>query len=62
MMIDLTESQLELLRQILDSELRESRYERADTDRSTYREMLKEREGELRSILDLVGGPLPDAS
>ncbi|HEU5081988.1 MAG TPA: hypothetical protein VFU14_01515 [Acidimicrobiales bacterium] len=58
--LTLTEEQRTLLQTILDREYRDTRYEIADTDRSTFKEALRERNVLLRSILDLVGGPLPD--
>ena len=59
--LHLDESQTELLRQVLDSTYRDLRYEIADTDLSQFKQQLKEREAALRAILDMVGGPLPDA-
>jgi hypothetical protein len=56
----LTEEQRLLQQTILDREYRDTRWEIADTDRSTFKEELRERNALLRSILDLVGGPLPD--
>jgi hypothetical protein len=49
-----------LLREILDSAFRDLRYELADTNNSTYKQQLREREQALSELLDLVGGPLPD--
>jgi len=57
----LDDSQTELLRQVLDSTYRDLRYEVADTDVSQFKQQLRERETALRAILDMVGGPLPDA-
>ncbi len=58
--LTLTEEQRLLLQTILDREYRDTRYEIADTDVSTFKEELRGRNAELRTILDLVGGPLPD--
>lgn len=58
--VTLTEEQRQLLQTILDREYRDTRYEIADTDRSTFKDELRGRNAVLRSILDLVGGPLPD--
>ena len=60
MQLELSESDLELLRDILDSEYRDLKYEIADTDNSTFKASLTERERRLSSLLDQVGGPLPD--
>lgn len=60
MNIQLDASQVELLREILDSTFRDLRYELADTNTSTYKTELRDRERALRELLDLVGGPLPD--
>ena len=60
MIIELDESQAELLREVLDSAFRDLRYEVADTDNTTYKEKLRAREAMLGSILSKVGGPLPD--
>lgn len=58
--LNLTEEQRSLLQEILDREYRDARYEIADTDRSSFKDALRERNVQLRTILDLVGGPLPD--
>ena len=58
--LTLTEEQRLLLQTILDREYRDTRYEIADTDRSTFKDELRERNAMLRAVLDLVGGPLPD--
>lgn len=60
MIIELDESQVELLRNVLDSAFRDLRYEVADTDNSNYKAGLRAREVALASILSQVGGPLPD--
>lgn len=60
MNLRLDASQVELLRAVLDSAFRDLRYELSDTDTSTYKANLRDRERSLRELLDLVGGPLPD--
>ena len=62
MMLELDTIQLALLRELLDHEYRDLKYEIADTDSSGFRAALKTRRDMLRSVLDLVGGPLPDQS
>jgi hypothetical protein len=61
MNLELTSEQGALLREILDGVYRDLRYEIADTDNSQYRATLHERERAISALLDLVGGPLPDA-
>jgi hypothetical protein len=58
--LNLEPTQVELLREILDSAFRDLRYEQADTDNSQYKQRLRERQRALGELLDLVGGPLPD--
>ena len=60
MNLQLDSAQVDLLREILDGTFRDLRYEIADTNNSTYKQQLREREQALRELLDLVGGPLPD--
>jgi inorganic pyrophosphatase len=60
MKIDLDDTRSELLREILDSTYRDLAYEIADTDNSTFRSKLSERRQLVKSMLDDVGGPLPD--
>jgi hypothetical protein len=60
MTLQLEPAQVDLLREILDSAFRDLRYEVADTDNSTYKAELRDRERAMRALLDLVGGPLPD--
>ncbi len=62
MNIELDSDQSELLREVLDSVFRDLRYEIADTDNSTFKQGLKDREAMLQAILSKVGGPLPDRS
>jgi hypothetical protein len=56
----LSEHERELLQQVLDHELRDIRFEIADTDQSRFKDQLRQRQVELRALLDRVGGPLPD--
>ncbi|MGD9791986.1 MAG: hypothetical protein AB7V43_00790 [Acidimicrobiia bacterium] len=62
MIIELDTDQIALLRELLDHEYRNLKYEIADTDSSEFRAALKARREVLRSVLDLTGGPLPDQS
>ncbi len=57
--IELTDEQADLLRELLAGDLSELRMEISHTDNARYRNALKDREVVLRSLLDLVGGPLP---
>ncbi len=61
MRVDLDDKQVELLRVLLDTTLRDLNYEIADTDLPAYREMLRERREALRRILEIVGGPVPNS-
>jgi hypothetical protein len=56
----LDDAETELVREVLDHTYRELSYEIADTDSSAFKAQLKDRRSALRSILDRVGGPLPD--
>ena len=58
----LTDQQAELLQNILDHAFRELRSEVVATDNPAFKHELREREGVLREMLDLVGGPLPNLS
>ncbi len=60
MNLNLETAQADLLREILDSAYRDLRYELADTNNSTFKAGLRDRERVVRELLDLVGGPLPD--
>ena len=48
------------MREILDSTYRDLKYEIADTDNSKFRSKLTGRRQLVESLLDDVGGPLPD--
>ena len=61
MHIDLTDEAAALLREILNSTVRDLSHEIADTDNSGFRAELRDRRDAVRGILDAVGGPLPDA-
>ncbi|MEJ2368192.1 MAG: hypothetical protein P8Z49_07560 [Acidobacteriota bacterium] len=54
MEVTFTEQELDLLKRILDSSLRQLRQEVHHTRDSEYREQLKHRENVLRSILEKV--------
>jgi hypothetical protein len=58
--LQLDDEQTELLQEVLDQAFRDLRYEVVGTDRSHYKQQLRAREAKLRTILDLVGGPLPN--
>ncbi len=60
MELNLSEDDIEQLRNVLDSVVRDLSHEIADTDNSGFRANLKQRRDTLRSILDRIGGPLPD--
>jgi hypothetical protein len=59
--IELNQRQADLLREILDHEYRDLKFEIADTDAHEFKRELRDREAVMLSILQLVGGPLPDA-
>lgn len=61
MELHLDHTQTVLLRELLDSDWRDLRYEIADTDNSSFKRNLRQREQTLRSILDqLVIQPAPE--
>jgi hypothetical protein len=60
MELELTDTQAELLRRILDSTYRDARAEIADTDQHRYKEALRSQNDEVRALLDQLGGPLPN--
>lgn len=62
MELTLTAEQHTLLREVLDQAYRDLRYEIADTDDTNFKQGLRDRADLLSSILDAVGGPLPDRS
>ena len=58
MQLDLSNGNAELLREVLDSVVRDLSPEIADTDNPAYRRELKERRDRLRAMLDVLGGPV----
>jgi hypothetical protein len=60
MQLELSAAQSALLRDTLDSTYRDLKYEIARTDDRSFKEELRQREALLLTILDAVGGPLPD--
>lgn len=60
MKLELDDAQAELLRGILDHTLRDLRYEIVATDKVAYKRELVEREETIKSLLEPLGGPLPD--
>jgi hypothetical protein len=58
--LELSDDEAALLRELLDGICRDLSYEIADTDNSTYRAGLRDRRDAIRTMLDAVGGPLPD--
>jgi hypothetical protein len=61
MLIDLSERQIEELRGLLETNLRELSYEISSADRPSYRLMLRERREVVRSIVGLIGDRIPVA-
>ena len=61
MLVDLNESQVEELRGLLETNLRELSYEIASADLPSYRLMLRERREVIRSIVAGIGGSIPVA-
>jgi hypothetical protein len=57
MRLELDESDVQLLREVLHSVVRDLSPEIADTDNPNYRRDLKNRRDRLRAVLDLLGGP-----
>jgi len=55
MQLTLDDTQAEVLRETLDSTLRDLRFEIADTDNPAFRRQLKAREEVLRSLLTALG-------
>ena len=51
-----------MVRDVLDAAYRDLKFEIADTDNSTFKAELRERESTMRAVLDSLGGPLPDRS
>lgn len=61
MQFEFSESETELVRRLLDREIRDLSYEIADTDNSRFRDELREHRDLVRSLLDRFGGPVADA-
>lgn len=60
MELHLDTSQTALLREVLDSTYRDLRYEIANTNNSEFKAHLRQREHALHTLLERVGGPMPD--
>lgn len=58
MQLTLDDTQAGLLRELLDSALRDLRMEIVTTDNPTWKRTLHEREDAIRSMLEPLGGPL----
>jgi hypothetical protein len=56
MQLDLSDDDVELLREVLDSALDRLTSEIGRTDNRVYRQNLKGRRDRLRSLLDVLGG------
>lgn len=59
MHLELSDDDAQLLREVLDSVVRDLSPEIADTDNARYRRGLVDRRHHIAAILDAVGGPLP---
>ena len=57
--LELDEEQADVLRSMLDIEVRELSYEIASADLPTYRVKLRHRREVLRGLLESFGGPIP---
>ena len=60
MELTIADAHVSILREVLDSALRDLRFEIADTDNARFKQHLRERETTLRALLAPLGGPLPD--
>jgi hypothetical protein len=56
MTLDLSEDDVELLRQILDAVIRDLSPEIADTDNPSYRRALRERRNHVATLVDRLSG------
>lgn len=56
MQVDLNGEEREILRTVLESYLSDLRMEISNTDSKDFREMLKQRKGVVRKVLEAVGG------
>lgn len=61
MELHLDDASLTVLREVLDSAFRDLRSEIRDTDNSTYKHALRDRETVVKSLLDAVGGPIVES-
>ena len=57
MQLDLSEDDVELLREVVDSALDRLTSEIGHTDNRVYRQNLKDRRDRLRGLIDVLGGP-----
>ena len=57
MQLDLSDDDVELLREILDVALDRLTSEIGHTDNRVYRQNLKDRRDRLRGLIDVLGGP-----
>ena len=57
MQLDLSDDDVELLREVLDSALDRLTSEIGHTDNRVYRQNLKDRRERLRGLIDVLGGP-----
>jgi hypothetical protein len=59
MQVELSDDEVELLREVLDTTVADLSPEIADTDNPFYRRGLVGRRDHIRAILDKLGGPVP---
>lgn len=52
--LDLNEEEREMLKDLMEEEISELRFEIADTERKDYRDMLKRKEALLKKVLEEV--------
>lgn len=57
--LDLTDEELDILRQVLDDALSDLRMEISDTDSLDFREMLKRRKAAITRVLEAIGAGEP---
>lgn len=60
MQVEFTDTEMELMRKLLDGEMRDLSVEIADTDNSRFRDELRAHRDAVGAMLDKFGGPLPD--
>jgi hypothetical protein len=61
MQVEFTDTEMELMRKLLDGEMRDLSVEIADTDNSRFRDELRAHRDAVGALLDKFGGPLPDS-